>query len=55
MSREQLVKDDKFRIPCGFTKIISGRTGGRRVAKIINAMAPLSQASIFIDDTAAYP
>ncbi len=35
-----------------YKKIISGRLEEEEWLKIINVMAPLSQANIFIDDTA---
>ncbi len=53
MSREQLVQRMiSSASHVDLQKIISGRLEEEEWLKIINAMAPLSQASIFIDDTA---
>ena len=53
MSKEQLVQRMISSVShVDLQKIISGRLDEEEWMKIINAMAPLSQAKIFIDDTA---
>ncbi|MCF6460962.1 replicative DNA helicase [Clostridium sp. Cult3] len=53
MSKEQLVQRMISSVShVDLQKIISGRLDEEEWMKIINAMAPLSQAKVFIDDTA---